>query len=48
MFEPVARPAAEAVVPDLRLSELCLQLVVRGAVISLGIAAIALGALIVL
>lgn len=33
---------------DLRLSELCLQLFIRGAGISLGIAALTLGAIIAL
>jgi hypothetical protein len=33
---------------DLRLSELCVQLVIRGAAISLGVAALAVGALVLL
>jgi hypothetical protein len=40
--------ASPAPAPDLRLSELCVQLVVRGAAISLGVAALAVGALLLL
>lgn len=40
--------ASPAPSPDLRLSELCVQLVVRGAAISLGVAALAVGALLLL
>jgi hypothetical protein len=48
MFDPTTLQPVVAVAPardDLRLSELCLQLVIRGAAISLGMAALAIGAL---
>jgi hypothetical protein len=50
MFDPTTlQPvAAGHTREDLRLSELCVQLVIRGAAISLGIAALAVGALMLL